>query len=85
MFIGHRHLISRLAENSVQGQIETVTAATTQGVHAIMIASIVGDQIAPVAKAAVDVGDRLCHGKIKTAPLQTEPSLLYSFIGRNGL
>jgi len=44
------------AENSVQGQIETVTAATTQGVNAIMISNNAGDQIAPAAQAAVDAG-----------------------------
>jgi rhamnose transport system substrate-binding protein len=40
------------AQNSVAGQIEIVTNATTQGVKAIMISNNAGDQIAPVAKAA---------------------------------
>ena len=39
-------------ENSVAGQIEIVTNATTQGVNAIMISNNSGDQIAPAAKAA---------------------------------
>jgi len=43
-------------ENSVAGQIEIVTTATTQGVDAIMISNNAGDQIAPVAKAAVEKG-----------------------------
>jgi rhamnose transport system substrate-binding protein len=40
------------AQNSVAGQIEIVTNATTQGVNAIMISNNSGDQIAPAAKAA---------------------------------
>ena len=43
-------------ENSVAGQIEIVTTATTQGVDAIMISNNAGDQIAPAAKAAVAAG-----------------------------
>jgi rhamnose transport system substrate-binding protein len=43
-------------ENSVAGQIEIVTNATTQGVDAIMISNNSGDQIAPAAKAAQDAG-----------------------------
>lgn len=43
-------------ENSVQGQIETVTAATTQGANAIMISNNAGDQLAPAAQAAADAG-----------------------------
>jgi len=39
-------------ENSVAGQIEIVTNATTQGVAAIMLSNNAGDQIAPAAKAA---------------------------------
>jgi rhamnose transport system substrate-binding protein len=42
-------------ENSVAGQIEIVTNATTQGVGAIMISNNSGDQIVPAVKAA--------HGK----------------------
>jgi rhamnose transport system substrate-binding protein len=44
------------AENSVEGQIEIVTTAATQGVDAIMISNNAGDQIAPAAQAAVDSG-----------------------------
>jgi rhamnose transport system substrate-binding protein len=44
------------AENSVEGQIEIVTTATTQGVDAIMISNNAGDQIAPAAQAAIDSG-----------------------------
>ena len=43
-------------ENSVAGQIEIVTNATTQGVNAIMISNNSGDQIVPSAKAAHDKG-----------------------------
>jgi rhamnose transport system substrate-binding protein len=43
-------------ENSVAGQIEIVTNATTQGVAAIMISNNSGDQIVPAAKAAHDKG-----------------------------
>ena len=43
-------------ENSVAGQIEIVTNATTQGVGAIMISNNSGDQIAPAAKAAQGKG-----------------------------
>ncbi len=39
-------------QNSVAGQIEIVTNATTQGVKAIMISNNSGDQIAPAAKVA---------------------------------
>ena len=43
-------------ENSVAGQIEIVTNATTQGVGAILISNNSGDQIAPAAKAAMEKG-----------------------------
>ena len=43
-------------ENSVAGQIEILTNATTQGVQAIMISNNAGDQIAPAAKAAQEKG-----------------------------
>ncbi len=43
-------------ENSVEGQIEIVTTAATQGVDAIMISNNAGDQIAPAAQAALDAG-----------------------------
>lgn len=43
-------------ENSVAGQIEIVTNATTQNVGAIMLSNNSGDQIVPAAKAAHDKG-----------------------------
>lgn len=43
-------------ENSVQGQIEILTTATTQGVGAIMISNNAGDQLAPAAAAAKEAG-----------------------------
>jgi rhamnose transport system substrate-binding protein len=43
-------------ENSVAGQIEIVTNATTQGVNAIMVSNNAGDQLAPAAQAARDAG-----------------------------
>lgn len=43
-------------ENSVAGQIEILTNATTQGVQAIMISNNAGDQLAPAAQAARDAG-----------------------------
>jgi rhamnose transport system substrate-binding protein len=43
-------------ENSVAGQIETVTSAVTDGVDAIMISNNAGDQIAPAAQEARDAG-----------------------------
>jgi rhamnose transport system substrate-binding protein len=43
-------------ENSVAGQIDILTTATTQGVDAIMISNNAGDQIAPAAVDAVDSG-----------------------------
>ena len=47
-------------ENSVAGQIEIVTNATTQGANGIMLSNNAGDQIAPAAKAA--------RGACPTAP-----------------
>ena len=43
-------------ENSVAGQIEAVTNATTQGVQAMMISNNAGDQIVPAVKAAREKG-----------------------------
>ncbi|TMC76324.1 MAG: substrate-binding domain-containing protein, partial [Chloroflexi bacterium] len=40
------------ADNSVQGQIEFVTNAATQGYKVVMISNNAGDQIAPAAAAA---------------------------------
>jgi rhamnose transport system substrate-binding protein len=43
-------------ENSVAGQIEIVTNATTQGVDGIMLSNNAGDQIVPAATAAAEAG-----------------------------
>jgi rhamnose transport system substrate-binding protein len=43
-------------ENSVAGQIEIVTNATTQGVNAIMISNNAGAQLEPAAQAAQKAG-----------------------------
>jgi rhamnose transport system substrate-binding protein len=44
------------ADNSIDGQIEIVTNAATQGVDAVMISNNAGDQIEPAVQAAVDAG-----------------------------
>ncbi len=44
------------ADNSVTGQIETLTNASTQGFKVVMISNNAGDQIAPVAEAAQKAG-----------------------------
>ena len=46
-------------ENSVAGQIEIVTNATTQGVDGIMLSNNAGDQIVPAAKAANEAGIKM--------------------------
>jgi rhamnose transport system substrate-binding protein len=43
-------------ENCVNGQIDTVTNAGTQGVNGIMISNCAGDQIEPAARQAADAG-----------------------------
>jgi len=53
---GKLEFLGPTADNSVAGQIDIVTTATTQKVAAIMISNNAGDQIAPVAKAARDAG-----------------------------
>jgi rhamnose transport system substrate-binding protein len=53
---GKLEFLGPTPENSVAGQIEILTSATTQGVDAIMISNNAGDQIAPAAKAARDAG-----------------------------
>jgi rhamnose transport system substrate-binding protein len=53
---GKLEFLGPTADNSVAGQIEIVTNATTQGMDAIMISNNAGDQIAPAAKAARDAG-----------------------------
>jgi rhamnose transport system substrate-binding protein len=44
------------ADNSVAGQIETLTNASTQGFKVVMLSNNAGDQIAPVAEAAQAAG-----------------------------
>lgn len=44
------------AEKSVEGQIETVTNAPTQGQQALMISNNAGEQIIPAVKAAKEAG-----------------------------
>ena len=44
------------ADNSVQGQIEFMTNASTQGYKVVMISNNAGDQIAPAATAAQAAG-----------------------------
>jgi rhamnose transport system substrate-binding protein len=53
---GELEFLGPTPENSVAGQIEILTTATTQGVDAIMISNNAGDQIAPAAQAAVEAG-----------------------------
>jgi rhamnose transport system substrate-binding protein len=46
-------------ENSVQGQIEFMTNAPTQGQKVVMLSNNAGDQIAPAAKAAQAAGTKV--------------------------
>jgi rhamnose transport system substrate-binding protein len=47
------------AENSVQGQIEFMTNAPTQGMKVVMLSNNAGDQIAPSAEAAQKAGTKV--------------------------
>src|SRR5881296_1320962 len=47
------------AANSVQGQIEFMTNAPTQGMKAVMMSNNAGDQIAPAAEAAQKAGTKV--------------------------
>jgi rhamnose transport system substrate-binding protein len=47
------------ADNSVQGQIETLTNAPTQGFDVVMLSNNAGDQIGPVAEAAQAAGTKV--------------------------
>ena len=47
------------AENSVQGQIEFMTNAPTQGYKVVMLSNNAGDQIAPAAEAAQAAGTKV--------------------------
>jgi rhamnose transport system substrate-binding protein len=53
---GELAFVGPTPENSVQGQIEFVTLAPTQGYDVVMISNNAGDQIATAAKAAQDAG-----------------------------
>jgi rhamnose transport system substrate-binding protein len=44
------------ADNSIDGQIEIMTNAATQGVDAVMISNNAGDQIEPSVQAATEAG-----------------------------
>jgi rhamnose transport system substrate-binding protein len=46
-------------ENSVQGQIEFMTNAPTQGLKVVMLSNNAGDQIAPAAEAAQTAGTKV--------------------------
>ena len=53
---GNLEFIGPTPENSVAGQIEIVTTATTQGQDGVMLSNNSGDQIVPAAKAAREKG-----------------------------
>jgi rhamnose transport system substrate-binding protein len=53
---GELTYIGPTPENSVAGQIEIMTTATTQGQAAVMLSNNAGDQIAPAAAAALAAG-----------------------------
>ncbi len=53
---GQLQFLGPTPENSVAGQIEIITAATTQRVNAIMISNNAGDQIVPAVKKAREAG-----------------------------
>jgi rhamnose transport system substrate-binding protein len=46
-------------ENSVAGQIEILTTATSNGVDVVMLSNNAGDQIAPAATAAQEAGTKV--------------------------
>ena len=46
-------------ENSVAGQIEILTTATSQGTDVVMLSNNAGDQIAPAAQAAQEAGTKV--------------------------
>jgi rhamnose transport system substrate-binding protein len=56
---GELQFVGPTPENSVAGQIELMTTATTQGVAAVMLSNNAGDQIAPAAQAAQAAGTRV--------------------------
>ena len=56
---GKLEFLGPTPENSVAGQIEIMTTATTQKQGAVMLSNNAGDQIAPAAKAAQDGGTKV--------------------------
>lgn len=56
---GDLQFVGPTPENSVAGQIELMTTATTQGVSAVMLSNNAGDQIGPAATAAREAGTRV--------------------------
>ena len=56
---GELQFVGPTPENSVAGQIELMTTATTQGVAAVMLSNNAGDQIGPSATAAQEAGTRV--------------------------
>jgi len=56
---GELRFVGPTPENSVAGQIELMTTATTQGQDAVMLSNNAGDQIAPAAQAAREAGTRV--------------------------
>ncbi len=56
---GMLQFVGPTPENSVAGQIELMTTATTQGRSAVMLSNNAGDQIAPSARAAQEAGTRV--------------------------
>ncbi len=53
---GMLQFVGPTPENSVAGQIELMTTATTQGRAAVMLSNNAGDQIVPSARAAQEAG-----------------------------
>ena len=56
---GKLEFLGPTAENSVAGQIEIMTNATTQMVNVVMLSNNAGDQIAPAAEAAQAAGTKV--------------------------
>lgn len=56
---GTLQYIGPTPENSVAGQIEMVTTATTQKQNVVMLSNNAGDQIAPAAEAAQAAGTKI--------------------------
>jgi rhamnose transport system substrate-binding protein len=56
---GSLEFLGPTPENSVAGQIEIVTTATSQGRDVVMLSNNAGDQIVPAAQAAQEAGTRI--------------------------